>query len=695
MKTISLHFSLSLMTLGICQAAMAADQQPPGHSVELAPMTIEGDVLGAASDQEVRTYAGSRSVIDSSDLKKASTRGLDDALQRVPGIKIFDETGTGALPQISVRGLYESRSGRIQALSDGIPLALAPYGQTGLSLFPMTMATVDRVDIVRGGAAVQYGPNNVGGVINFISKPIPREWETTLQEKTTFNAGGRQLWDTYLGTGGYLTDNFGLQLDINTLSGEYGREHSDTDVQNYRLRGQWNIDDDRDLSFGVQHYKADMDLAGALSVKDYKDDPRQSTRPLDRFEGDTDRVWGTYTQRLGAMGPFDSVEFSWTNFAHNSYRNFVVGLPFTPDGTAVTKQDGPRDFKVWGTEPRISATVDGDNVGQTWLLGARYVSEDIDYKVNRQSLATGVTAPFRDWKFDDNARAFYISNAISLLDHRLTITPGVRYENARMNYSDGITGFERENKSEEWLPGLTVGYQANDAWYVYANAQKSLRPPQVTQIVKEGAVGAELAWNYETGVRYTPWDGMRVDFNLYRIDFDDQIAYNATTDRFDNLGSTRHQGFETDIFWTPQAMRDLDLHAGYAYLDAKQRNGTYTDNEVPYSSRNQFMVDARYRFAEHWTYNLDGLYISKAYTDAANTRDENASASVGELPAYWVWNTAVEREFPLADKSVLTASAGISNLFNREYYFRGIDTAPWGRQAAPERSLTLGVNYRF
>ncbi|SDU67228.1 Fe(3+) dicitrate transport protein [Pseudomonas psychrophila] len=658
-------------------------------------MTIQGDVLGAASDQDVRTYAGSRSVVDSSDLKKASVRGLDDALQRVPGIKIFDETGTGALPQISVRGLYESRSGRIQALSDGIPLALAPYGQTGLSLFPMTMATVDRIDIVRGGAAVQYGPNNVGGVINFISKPIPREWETTLQERTTFNPGGRQLWDTYLGTGGYLTDNFGLQLDINTLSGEYGREHSDTDVQNYRLRGQWNIDDDRDLSFGVQHYKADMDLAGALSVKDYKDDPRQSTRPLDRFEGDTNRVWGTYTQRLGAMGPFDSVEFSWTNFAHNSYRNFVVGLPFTPDGTAVTKQDGPRDFKVWGTEPRISATVDGDNVGQTWLLGARYVSEDIDYKVNRQSLATGVTAPFRDWKFDDNARAFYISNAISLLDHRLTITPGVRYENARMNYSDGITGFKRENKSEEWLPGLTVGYQANDAWYVYANAQKSLRPPQVTQIVKEGAVGAELAWNYETGVRYTPWDGMRVDFNLYRIDFDDQISYNATTDRFDNLGSTRHQGFETDIFWTPQAMRDLDLHAGYAYLDAKQRNGTYTDNEVPYSSRNQFMVDARYRFAEHWTYNLDGLYISKAYTDAANTRDENASASVGELPAYWVWNTAVEREFPLADKSVLTASAGISNLFNREYYFRGIDTAPWGRQAAPERSLTLGVNYRF
>lgn len=701
MKTAtSLNFSFSLLTLGICHAAMAAEAPTelsigPVGDLSLAPMVIQGDVLGSASDQDVRSYPGSRSVIDSSELQKASARGLDDALQRVPGIKVFDETGTGALPQIAVRGLYESRSGRIQALSDGIPLALAPYGQTGLSLFPMTMATVDRVDIVRGGAAVQYGPNNVGGVINFISKPIPHKWETTLQEKTTFNAGGRQLWDTYLGTGGYLTDNFGLQLDINTLSGEYGREHSDTDVQNYRLRGQWNIDDDRDLSFGIQRYKADMDLAGALSVRDYKDDPRQSTRPLDRFEGDTNRVWGTYTQRLGAMGPFDSVEFSWTNFAHDSYRNFVVGLPFTPDGAAVTKQDGPRDFKVWGSEPRISATIDGENIGQTWLLGARYVSEDIDYKVDRESLATGRNTPFRDWKFDDDARAFYLSNAISLLDHRLTITPGVRYENARMDYSDGITGFSRENKSEEWLPGLTVGYQATDAWYVYANAQKSLRPPQVTQIVKEGDVGAELAWNYETGVRYTPWDGMRVDFDLYRIDFDDQIVYNATSDRFDNIGSTRHQGFETEIFWTPQALRDLQLHASYAYLNAKQRNGTYKDNEVPFSSRNQFTVDGRYRFAEHWTYNLDGLYVSSAYTDAANSGNEDATASVGKLPAYWVWNTALEREFKLADQSVLTASAGISNLFNREYYFRGIDTSPWGRQPAPERSLTLGVNYRF
>ncbi len=79
---------------------------------------------------------------------------------------------------------------------------------------------------------------------------------------------------------------------------------------------------------------------------------------------------------------------------------------------------------------------------------------------------------------------------------------------------------------------------------------------------------------------------------------------------------------------------------------------------------------------------VDGLYVSSAYTHAANTTEENANASVGEIPSYWVWNAAIERDFKLED-GVLTTSAGVSNLFDREYYFHSIDTSPWGRQPAP------------
>ncbi|MBU5873054.1 hypothetical protein JVW08_20300, partial [Vibrio cholerae O1] len=38
----------------------------------------------------------------------------------------------------------------------------APYGQPQLSLAPVSIGNMDAVDVVRGGGAVRYGPQNVG-----------------------------------------------------------------------------------------------------------------------------------------------------------------------------------------------------------------------------------------------------------------------------------------------------------------------------------------------------------------------------------------------------------------------------------------------------------------------------------------------------------------------------------------------------
>ena len=147
-----------------------AAAEPDQEAALLEEMTVEGEWLGVPTKETVRTYPGGRSVVTDTDLQQAGARTLEDALRLVPGVRAQDETGTGILPNIGVRGLDPRRSTRTLVLVDGIPMALAPYGQTGLSLFPLTMQTVESVDVARGGAAVRYGPNNVGGVINFISK---------------------------------------------------------------------------------------------------------------------------------------------------------------------------------------------------------------------------------------------------------------------------------------------------------------------------------------------------------------------------------------------------------------------------------------------------------------------------------------------------------------------------------------------
>ncbi|WP_260607860.1 TonB-dependent receptor plug domain-containing protein [Klebsiella sp. 2680] len=115
----------TLITLLMAGNASAAAEQT---------IVVNGNILGDSRAEAVKTWAGSRTVISNEQLEKGANRTLDDALQRVPGVKIQDETGTGVLPQIAIRGLYDSRSGRAQILEDGIPLALAPYGQEGMSL---------------------------------------------------------------------------------------------------------------------------------------------------------------------------------------------------------------------------------------------------------------------------------------------------------------------------------------------------------------------------------------------------------------------------------------------------------------------------------------------------------------------------------------------------------------------------------
>ncbi len=705
---VSLSPSLLAVAVGVAllapSAASAQQAQDPQDAAarirQLDTVQVQGSLLGRSTVQDVQHYAGSRQVIDSAQLRNGANRSLDDALQRVPGIKVFDETGTGALPQIMLRGLYESRSGRVQVLEDGIPLALAPYGQTSLSLFPVGLNQVDRIDIVRGGAAVQYGPNNVGGVINLISPDIPTTWTTTLGQKVTAGGAGHYLGDTAISTGGYASDTFGLQLDANWTKGEYWREHSATDIKNLRLRAEWWLAPDKLLKASVQRYVADMDMAGALSTADYLRDARQSTRPLDAFTGRTTRASLVYQQDFGDVGPFQDLRLDWSNFSARSSRNFVVGMrsasseTWRADLPPQLRQSAPRDFKVYGSEPRLSWKMDSGAVSQQWTVGARAISEDIDFLVGNTRLSDGVYTLVRDWRFKDRGAAAYVSDAIGLADDRVTITPGLRYERVDSRYYNLASGASTRNKTSDVLPGLTLGFQATPQWYLYADGQRSLRAPQVTQIIYGDNLDAELAWNYEAGARYQPNDRTRVQFGGYLIDFDQQIQLDNTTRTYRNLGKTRHQGGEVELQWSPVQLRALTLNAGYAYLDARQESGTYDGKLVPYTSRNQLSLGASYQ-PGHTTVAVSGYYFSRAFSDAANSVQENAIGSVGELPAYWVWNAQLSQVLSERDSGKLSASLAVNNLFDRKYWYRGIDTSPWGRQPAPGRSVTLGLEYRF
>lgn len=649
----------------------------------LGEVRVQGEWLGPATKASERRYAGGRTVLDAEALHERGAISLDDAMRSTPGVQVLDETGTGVLPNIGVRGLNPLRSERLQMLVDGYPIAIGPYSNVGVSLFPVTLPSLEAVDLARGGAAVHYGPNNVGGVLNLATSPIPLKTTQTFQQRLTLAEKTRNLLsDTYYRIGGRVNDDLGLQFQANVMKGDGTRDHSETEVSNFILDGSYVVNDRNEVAARLQYYDVKAELPGALSPKAYQKDASQSQRPHDAFDAEMLRGTLTWTYM-----PSENTEFQWRNFAHDADRTFYFGqagasFSMDPALKATHVSDSPRAFRVVGTEPRLT-TRKGRH---TAVVGARYVQEDVDFDVNRTTLATGQKMVVRDWALDTKAVALYASDTISLLDKRLSITPGLRYEDVDMDFTDNRTRAAEDNQAKAWLPGLTVGYQATRDTFLFANAQRSLVPVQIAQAVKKTDVANEKAWNYEVGARVQTTPRLTNTVTAFRIDYEDQIQFNRTADRFENLGETRHEGIELDNHW--QVTDSTGVRLAYTYLETEQLTGANKGKHLPNAPRHHLSAEASYRY-KAWKAGATGTYVSRSFSDAANTGKETANGSAGELPSYVLVNLSVGRDFQLGEARKLNLGFAVNNVTDEDYYFRGVDVSPIGRVPGQGRAYVM------
>ena len=673
--------------LGLQSSHIIADE----HVAEQGMFVVHGNWIGGATEQDVQIYPGARDLVNTEELHHSPALNLEDALRAVPGVQILDETGTGILPNIGIRGLNPLRSERVQLLVDGYPIAIGPYTNVGVSLFPVTRETIEHIDVVRGGAAVHYGPNNVGGIINLTTRPIPLQTEQVLKERIVIaEETGHALFDSYYRVGGAVNDKLALQLQANIQTGEGARDHAETDVANLILDARYLINDNNELNTQLQYYDVDAELPGALSPSAYQQDRSQSQRTSDAYKADMLRASVSWL-----YSPSDDIEFEWRNFAHDADRTFFFAQDLSkaghwadPEGTPDHIADSPRLFKVFGTEPRL--TLRGKQ--HTLTLGARYVREKVEFDVNRTLLADQSKKSVRQWRFDTDAVALYASDTISLLNNTLSVTPGIRYETVSTDFRDNRSGFQDSNKVDEVLPGLTIGYQISPDVHLFSNMQRSLVPVQTAQVTKEGEVANETAWNYEAGARMQISPELNVAATLFRIEHDDLIQYDKASNTYLNLGKTRQQGLEVSSQW--QLTPDLQLDGSYSYLDSEQRSGSYQGNQLPNAPEHHLNAHLVYQQAG-WRWTVSGHYVSSSFSDAANTGEETANGSAGELPSYALWHARVERSFGLDQQKTLNLALAVNNLTDEAYYFRGADVSPVGRVPGQGRSFIVEGSLNF
>ncbi|MCP5114786.1 MAG: TonB-dependent receptor plug domain-containing protein, partial [bacterium] len=86
------------------------------------------------------------------------------------------------------------RSRKVLMLEDGLPIALAPYGEPEMYYSP-SIDRMERVEVLKGSGQIAHGPQTVGGVINFITPEPPQKFhgEVDLQggDHGFFTGNGR------------------------------------------------------------------------------------------------------------------------------------------------------------------------------------------------------------------------------------------------------------------------------------------------------------------------------------------------------------------------------------------------------------------------------------------------------------------------------------------------------------------------
>ncbi|MFP5411174.1 MAG: TonB-dependent receptor family protein, partial [Gammaproteobacteria bacterium] len=155
-------FTLKLLPLAL---AAALQSPTPAFAEERALPRIDVIVGG---EEAIEKQPGSVAIVDSEQLARTQPLSTVDALRRVPGIHIAVEEETAVVANIGIRGL-SAADYKSLILEDGVPVAPGLFVGNGRYYNPR-IQRMDEIEVLKGAAALRYGPNTIGGVINYKTK---------------------------------------------------------------------------------------------------------------------------------------------------------------------------------------------------------------------------------------------------------------------------------------------------------------------------------------------------------------------------------------------------------------------------------------------------------------------------------------------------------------------------------------------
>jgi Fe(3+) dicitrate transport protein len=594
-----------LLTSALTTAVPAWAQQAASSATALPPVPVAEDdqpgdradivVVGHGND-EVPVLPGSATIVDSDDLRRSRSFTVLEALRQVPGVFARDEEGAGIRPNIGIRGLSPIRSTKVLLLEDGVPFGFAPYGDNAAYYHP-PLSRFEAIEVLRGAAQIRFGPQTVGGVVNYITPDAPSEFGGRLG-LSGGNRGYREV-DAMLG-GPALGGRFLGHANYRLADGN--RANQELRVADFYGKGEWDLGGAGDLELRLSHTREDSQVTyTGLTRAEFQAAPRGNPfGSNDEFEIRRWSVVAAHGINIGDWGMlrtnayyhhFDRV---WARQSSNStQRPNDASDPLCGSianlNTTCGNEVRDRVYDTYGIETRLTIDHGGD-AGST-EVGARWHREEQRRQQINSDTPTGrtpgtsVNAGLRE----NNQRFVSAFSVFAQSDIRvgaLAIQPGFRAEfidYRRENLGTSVLVSGRPNGTfttpttgrsqlESVVPGIGATLRVSPALTFYGGVHRGFAPPRVEDIITTGGgsvdLDAERSWNYELGARGELTRGLRYDVTAFSLDFSNQIIPASVAGgigtTLTSAGQTTHRGGELALNYSSRdagVTEGLDIFA--------------------------------------------------------------------------------------------------------------------------------------
>lgn len=667
--------------------------------------------------EQAASVAGSLTIIDASALKRLQPITVKDALRRAPGLQVIDEDGFGFKLNISVRGLNARRSGRTLLLEDGVPIQPAPYADPSAHYYP-PLHRVERIELRKGSAQILYGPQSIGGVVNFVTNAVPDR--PMVVGSVSVGERSYRSFDASVGIG---NGSAGLRIDATHKRGDGIRDFHATRVDEIAAKARIALGSAQSLTLKIAYYEEYSNLTeGGLDAARYAISPyynpfRNDRFVLDRLSGQAVHHWDL------APGIQLSTQAYYTRTFRASYRqadtsvDTMTANPATGCvGAARTDYEGfadlcgnkmrPRVFAFWGIEPRLQFAWSALGITSEAIVGARAHFEDTNRKRYNGLTAAAREASPGTLLRDDNdisttAYSAYVQNSFRV--GRFRLTPGVRIEWIETANRARVANFiaiDRQATSAQSvvLPGVGVTWAASDALTAFIGVHKGFAPPRPDRDFNPSApfnaVRPERSTETEIGLRLRQHDGLSIDATLFEMDLSDLIVegplVGGRSGTFVNAGQARHRGVELSASTDVGRVR---FGLSYSYLfeakflsDVDEVTRGVRGNRIPYAPEHLIDVRVGYVHPAGLTAEIGLNHVSEQFANASNTRIPSADGLNGPIPARTIARLALNYRLP---GSPIQFFATVENLFDAAYIASRVD----GLFAGPRRQLVAGIRF--